>query len=308
MIATMVVHSALQCKREQVRSGVAADLRRDTWRPAMVNDPSVSAPSLVFHHDAFDPAALAAAKQGRRVSVCLPARDEERTVGGIVASVMEALAQESGFGLVDEVVVVDDGSTDGTAAVARRAGARVVQTCSRGGGKGEAMQTGLAAADGDLVVFLDADVENFAPHFVIGMLGPLLVRDDILLVKGFYERPLNGEPNGGGRVTELVARPVINLLFPHLAPIRQPLAGESAAPREVIEKVGLAPGYGVEMALLIDVADRFGVESIGQVDLGVRVHRNRPLSELRHQATDVLHAALMRAPSELRPQAGLTEP
>jgi glucosyl-3-phosphoglycerate synthase len=171
----------------------------------------------------------------------------------------------------------------------------VVTTGSSGGGKGEAMRTGLSATDGDLIVFLDADVSNFAPHFVTGMLGPLLVREDILLVKGFYERPLHGQRNGGGRVTELVARPAIDLLFPHLAPVRQPLAGESAAPRAVLEKVGLASGYGVEMGLLIDVAERFGVESIAQVDLGVRIHRNRPLAELRHQATDVLHAALIRA-------------
>ena len=115
------------------------------------------------------------------------------------------------------------------------------------------------------------------------------------LVKGFYERPLHGEKGAGGRVTELVARPVIDLLFPHLSAVRQPLAGETAAPRTVLDKTGLAPGYGVELALLIDVAEHFGVEQVAQVDLGVRIHRNRPLAELRPQATDVLGAALRRA-------------
>ena len=145
-------------------------------------------------------------------------------------------------------------------------------------------------------MFLDADVENFTPHFVVGLLGPLLADDDVALVKGFYERPLHGRPGEGGRVTELVARPVLDLLFPSLAGVRQPLAGETAAPRSVLEKAGLDGGYGVELGLLIDVADRFGVDAVAQVDLGRRVHRNRPLAELRHQATDVLRAALDRAP------------
>ena len=160
---------------------------------------------------------------------------------------------------------------------------------------------GVEESDAELLVFLDADVTNFGPHFVTGLLGPLLTdpgphQPDVALVKGFYERPLHGEPAGGGRVTELVARPVIDLLFPHLSGVRQPLAGETAAPRTVLDKTGLAPGYGVELGLLIDVAERFGVEQVVQVDLGVRVHRNRPLSELRPQATDVLRAALGRAP------------
>jgi glucosyl-3-phosphoglycerate synthase len=157
------------------------------------------------------------------------------------------------------------------------------------------MQTALEMAHGDLFAFVDADVTNFGPHFVTGLLGPLLLDDSTTLVKGYYERPLHGAPEGGGRVTELVAKPLIDLLFPDLTGIIQPLAGETAAPRSVLEKCGLADGYQVELALLIDVAANFGAETIAQVDLGVRVHRNRPLSELRPQATDILRTALARA-------------
>jgi glucosyl-3-phosphoglycerate synthase len=251
-------------------------------------------------HAYVDPRALVAARAGRRVAVCIPARDEAPTVGAVVGGVRHALtAAGGGLDLVDDVVVVDDGSVDDTAGVARGAGARVVRM-HPGRGKGEAMARALQETDAELLVFLDADVTNFGPHFVTGLLGPLLTepgpgQPDVALVKGFYERPLNGAPGGGGRVTELVARPVIGLLFPHLAGVRQPLAGETAAPRTVLDKTGFSPGYGVELGLLIDVAEHFGVEQIVQVDLGVRVHRNRPLAELRPQATDVLSAALARA-------------
>ncbi len=199
-----------------------------------------------------------------------------------------------GVPLVDDLVVVDDWSSDRTADVAAQAGARVVAAETPGGGKGQAMRSALEATDADLVVFVDADVTTFGSHFVTGLLGPLLFDDSITLVKGLYQRPLHGAPDGGGRVTELTAKPIIDLLFLHLASIEQPLAGETAAPRWVLERCGLADGYAVELALLIDVAARFGVETIAQVDLGVRAHRNRPLSELRPQATDILHAALAR--------------
>jgi glucosyl-3-phosphoglycerate synthase len=245
----------------------------------------------------FDPSGLVVAKAGRTVSVCIPARNEAATIGPIVRSVVDGLtAAGGGIPLVDEVVVVDDGSSDDTAAIAAAAGARVVAGDSAGGGKGQAMRVAVREAAGDLIAFVDGDVTNFGPHFVTGLLGPLLTDDSTTVVKGFYQRPLHGEPDGGGRVTELMARPVIDLLFPALAVVRQPLAGETAAPRWVFEKCVLADGYAVELALLVDVVSHFGVETIAQVDLGVRVHRNRPLSELRPQATDILAAALSRAP------------
>ena len=238
---------------------------------------------------------LLAAKAGRTVSVCIPARNEEPTVGSVVAAVVGShVAAAGGSGVVDVVLVVDDGSTDTTAVVARAAGARVL-TLAESGGKGRGMAAGLEATMGNLVVFLDADVENTSGEFVTSLLGPLLIEDDVALVKGFYDRPLHGTPGGGGRVTELMARPLIEVLFPDLVEVRQPLAGETASRRWVLEKLELAPGYGVELGLLLDVAIRIGVGAIAQVDLGTRVHRNRPLDELRPQAVEVLRAALERA-------------
>jgi glucosyl-3-phosphoglycerate synthase len=249
-----------------------------------------------YSHGQFDAGMLVAAKGDRTVSVCIPARNEASTIGPIVRTIVTGLTAVGGVPLVDEIVVVDDGSTDGTGAVAAGEGARVIAGDAPGGGKGQAMRVALREAEGDLVAFVDGDVTNFGEHFVTGLLGPLLVDEETTLVKGFYQRPLHGEPDGGGRVTELMARPVIDLLFPALSVVRQPLAGETAAPRWVFEKCGLADGYAVELALLIDVASHFGVETIAQVDLGVRVHRNRPLAELRPQAFDILAAALARSP------------
>ena len=247
-----------------------------------------------WHHAEFSEARLRAAKRGRSISVCLPARDEAATIGPIVRVCRDVR-------LVDEVVVVDDGSTDDTRVVALAAGARVVAAadvlpeCGPGSGKGEALWKSIHAAHGDLIVWCDADVRNFAPRFVVGLVGPLLTTDDVSLVKGFYDRPLDGRPGEGGRVTELVARPLISLLFPHLAPVLQPLGGECAGRREVLEQLAFVQGYGVDLALLVDVAERFGLDAMAQVDLGVRVHRNRPLAELAAQAEAIIATALSRA-------------
>jgi glucosyl-3-phosphoglycerate synthase len=255
-------------------------------------------PRTYLHGD-FPLAALLEAKEatGTTVSVCIPARDEGSTVGCVVRAVVQPFqSAHGGNGLVDEVIVLDDGSADNTAGQARDAGARVVAGPGGPGGKGGAMAAALEASAGDVVAFLDADVANTSPAFVTGLLGPLLTTDDVALVKGFYTRPLHDDPTGGGRVTELMARPVIELLFPELAGVRQPLAGETAAHRWVFEKLGFADGYGVELGLLIDLAQAIGVDALAQVDLGERIHRNRPLHELRPQAVDVLRAALERVP------------
>ena len=261
-----------------------------------------------YHHGDFPSALVLEAKaaSGRTVSVCIPARDEGSTVGSVVRAVVQPfLAGHGGNGLVDEVIVIDDGSRDDTADQARSAGARVVPGPGGPGGpggKGQAMAAALGAASGDVVAFLDADVANTSPAFVTGLLGPLLTTEHVALVKGFYTRPLHDDPTGGGRVTELMARPVLDLFFPELAWVRQPLAGETAAHRWVFEKLGFAGGYGVELGLLIDVAQTLGGDRLAQVDLGERIHRNRPLDELRPQALDVLRAALERVPPSAYPR------
>lgn len=264
-------------------------------------------PERRYDHRSFTPEGLAARKGSRELAVCIPARDEAATIATVVGIIVRHLtAAGGGVPLVDEVVVVDDGSSDGTGDLARQAGARVVGGRTGSGGKGQAMRVGLDATGADLIAFVDGDVTNFGAHFVTGLFGPLLSEESTTLVKGFYQRPLHGAPVGGGRVTELLARPVIDLLFPDLAGIVQPLAGETAAPRWVLDKCGLADGYTVEMALLIDVAARCGAETIAQVDLGSRVHRNRPLDQLRPQATDILRTALARAGVDPRPGPGRT--
>lgn len=219
-------------------------------------------------------------------SVVIPARNEARTIGGIVAALMVVVSR----GDLAEVIVVDDGSTDDTAGVAAAAGARVIDA-SDGPGKGAAMWDGVAATSSDIVVFCDADLEDFDPSFVTRLADELREDgDQLVLVKADYERA--GE---GGRVTELAARPILQLLHPQLAHLAQPLGGEYAATRAALEQVPFVRGYGVEMGLLIDLARRFGVESIGEVHLGVRRHRNRPLAALGPQAREVLSVALARA-------------
>lgn len=224
---------------------------------------------------------------GERVAVIIPAKDEATTIGPVVDAVLAS------GDLVGELVVVNDHSLDDTATVARRHGATVIDL-EHVTGKGAAMAFGVRHTTAPIVVFLDGDVVNTQPHFVPSLVAPLMARPEIALVKAFYIRPLHDMPSGGGRVNELTARPVLSLLYPGLGEIRQPLAGETAIRRHVLDRITLADGYGVEIALLLDVAQTCGVQSLAQVDMGIRRHRNRPLEELRPMATEILRVALER--------------
>ncbi|GAA2910721.1 glucosyl-3-phosphoglycerate synthase [Streptosporangium fragile] len=258
--------------------------------------------------DDWPPEAVLAAKGNHTVSVVLPARDEERTVGQIVGRIRRELQER--FPLVDELVVVDSCSTDATARVAADAGARVIHqdaVLSRYGalpGKGDALWKALAVTTGDLVVFIDADLRNFGTHFVTGLLGPLVSDPSVVYVKGSYDRPLADgaatQPHGGGRVTELVARPLINLHWPALAGFIQPLAGEYAGRRTVLERVPFVTGYGVELALLVDLFDMAGLSALAQVDLGVRVHSHQTIEELGRMAGHIMLTAWSRLKREGR--------
>lgn len=238
----------------------------------------------------WPPRLLLAAKGGARISVVLPAKDEEATVGAIVAAIRTDLVER--IPLVDEIVVVDSRSADRTAAVAAAAGADVVAQDAvlpeqgRMSGKGEALWKSLAATSGDLLVFIDADLREFTSSYVTGLLGPLLTDPAVGYVKGCYDRPLaDGRrrvEGGGGRVTELVARPLINLHWPLLAGVMQPLGGEYAGRRALLERLPFVTGYGVELGLLLDVHQDSGLDAIAQVDLGRRVHA--------HQSTEALGA------------------
>jgi glucosyl-3-phosphoglycerate synthase len=254
------------------------------------------------HHADHDRDALVDRKRadGVTTSLILPARDEEATVG----RVLEAYLPLRDAGLLDEVVVVDSLSSDRTAEVARDAGATVVAVgevhaaIPAERGKGEAMWRGVLASTSDLVVFADADVLDAGPHYIVGLLGPLLTDPAVRLVKGFYERPIVGTDGTveehGGRVTELVARPLLSLYRPELARLVQPLAGEYAARRELLESVAFPVGYGVEIALLLDAHERHGIDGLAQVDLGRRTHRRQSQQQLGVMAAEVLAAALRR--------------
>jgi glucosyl-3-phosphoglycerate synthase len=240
------------------------------------------------------------------VSVCLPARECAETV----AEIVRALAELRRQGAIDEIVVVDAASADGTAAIAERAGAVVWQEAelmpSYGPvrGKGDAMWRALSVLDGELVCFLDADTEDFSPHFVTGLLGPLVCGSGVSFVKAFYRRPLwrdgIGEAEGGGRVNHLMARPALALFYPQLAHLRQPLAGEVAARRDLLERLPFAVGYGVEIAMLIDAWREVGLEGIAQVDLDVHHNRHQPLSALTPMAVTVLATIARRLEQEGR--------
>jgi glucosyl-3-phosphoglycerate synthase len=240
---------------------------------------------------------------GHRVSVVLPARNEESTVGRLVTDLRERWMRR--LPLIDELLVVDSDSTDATAEVARAAGADVVATADvlpahgTRPGKGEALWKSLAATTGDLVVFLDADLIGDVAHYVPGLLAPLLSDPQVLYVKGCYTRPLEiggkMQPAGGGRVTELTARPLLNALWPELAGFVQPLGGEYAGRRSALEQVPFVSAYGVEVGLLIDLLRLGGLAGLAQVDLGVRRHTSQSQEALGAMAGEVVSTVLARA-------------
>lgn len=261
--------------------------------PAPLDTPPIRS----FHHRDWTISDMVAAKGPTTVSVALPARNEGATVGRIV----EVLARDAvGAGLVDELVVMDDHSDDDTAAVARDAGARVVHAGTvlagfgRGYGKGEVLWKSLHATSGDLVLWCDADRNDFSAHMVTGLLGPLLCEPDVELVKGYYHRP-EVDGVGGGRVTELVARPLLSLLFPALAGLHQPLSGEYGGRRGVLDRLPFVEGYGVEVGLLLHYLRQRGTTGLVEVDLDERRHRHRPLDELGPQAMAIAQTILRHA-------------
>lgn len=242
---------------------------------------------------------LAAAQRasGERVTVCLPTLDEAATVAEICSRIRAGLVEA---GVVEELLVVDSGSTDGTPDLAAAAGAKVHSTATilpgldpGPTGKGEALWKSLAVAEGDIVVWIDADIRDFDPSFVTRLVAPLLADRGLAMTKGFYDRPQEGD-GGGGRVTELSARPLLRLLYPRLSGVIQPLSGEYALRRAAALELPFVTGYGVDAALLIDLVHRRGLDALAQVDLGARVHRNRGLLELGGTAFEVMHAILQR--------------
>jgi len=267
-----------------------------------------------FHHAEF-PAERLRAERVETVSVCVPAREEAATIAGVVAPLI-ALREA---GVVDQVVVLDDDSRDGTGAIAASLGAEVLRPAALLPGfgpvlgKGDAMWRALSVLTGDLVCFVDADSEDFGAHFATGLLGPLICVPGVQFVKGFYRRPFKSAvdqitPTGGGRVTELTARPLLAAFYPELADVRQPLAGEFAARRELLEQMAFCTGYAVEIGLLLDVhaasasasASGIRIHAIAQVDLDVRQNRHRSIADLAPMAAAVLAVVTSRLRSEGR--------
>jgi glucosyl-3-phosphoglycerate synthase len=236
---------------------------------------------------------------GTTVSVVLPSRNEADTITGVVSACGSLVPA-----LVDEIVVVDGGSDDATVTLARTAGARVLQDRDlhpEAGpvlGKGDALWRSLEGTAGDILVFVDTDIRNPDPRFVIGLLGPLLLDPGVQFVKAFYERPVQLDevlhPTGGGRVTELMARPLLNLFWPALAGLVQPLAGEYAGRRTLLERLPFFTGYGVELGLLVDTLALEGADAIAQVDVHERIHRNQSIDALSRMAFGILQVAMAR--------------
>jgi glucosyl-3-phosphoglycerate synthase len=281
----------------------------------MGTEPTAFEMSLTtFHHSEFaDVGRLIAQKGASKISLCIPTLNEEDTVGEVIR-VLKAELQDH-HPLLDEVAVVDSGSTDRTREVARAAGADVYLASEilpgegPGRGKGENIWKAVAALQGDILCFVDGDVRNMHPRFVLGTVGPLLSRPELQYVKGYYDRPhaaaeVGVRPAGGGRVTEALVRPLFSLFYPELAGFVQPLAGEYAARRSVLETMSMPTGYGVETAHLMDVLEGWGLGALAQTDLDERLHRHQDTTSLGRMSFAVLHAFFQRA----KPKISLAGP
>lgn len=264
-----------------------------------------------FHHGQFEPVTdLVKAKErtGVRISVCIPTRNEAATIGNVVRVVRQTLVED--IPLVDELTVMDAGSSDGTGEVARGEGAtvhlehEVLPEEGPGSGKGEGLWKSVYACSGDIICWIDADIVNIHPRFVTGLLGPLLSDPTIAFTKAFYERPISGRvglrEKEGGRVTELMARPLLNAFWPELGAMVQPLSGEFAGRRELVEQIPFYSGYGVELGMLVDIVKQAGVDAIAQVDLDRRVHRNQPIAALSRMSFGILQTAMAHLADEGR--------
>jgi glycosyltransferase involved in cell wall biosynthesis/nucleotide-binding universal stress UspA family protein len=258
-----------------------------------------------FHSDEFqDLEYLLRLKreQGLSISLALPALNEENTVGNVLRTIKQALVSDTP--LLDEIVLIDSNSEDRTREIAQELEIpvhihqSVLREYGARRGKGEALWKSLYCTRGDIVIWLDTDIVNIHPRFAYGLIGPLLLRQDIQFIKGFYRRPLKvgnkTQAGGGGRVTELTARPLLNLFFPELSGVIQPLSGEYGGRRTALEQLSFFSGYGVEIGLLIDMLDIFGLNAIAQVDLKERIHHNQPLEALSKMSFAIIQAVMRK--------------
>ena len=242
-------------------------------------------------------------EKGLKISLCIPTLNEEKTIGKEIVLFKSELMNR--YPLLDEIAVIDSGSVDRTLEVAANFGAdtylssEIIPRLEEKKGKGENLWKAIYQLEGDIIVYVDADIKNIHPRFVYGLVGPLVYRDEVKYVKAFYDRPLavseNIRTSGGGRVTEILTRPIFSLFYPELAAIIQPLSGEYAVRREVLQEIPFPIGYGVETSHIIDVYDKWGMEAFAQTDLDQRVHRNQPTVALGRMAFGILQTFLTRA-------------
>ncbi len=259
-----------------------------------------------YHHSEFwDLKKLVDIKEKKnlKISLCLPTLNEEKTIGKEVIIFKSEMMER--YPLLDEIAVIDSGSTDKTLEVAKNYGADtylasdILPHLEQKRGKGENLWKAIYQLKGDIIVYVDADISNIHPRFVYGLLAPLIYRDEIKYVKGFYDRPLalsgGVRTTGGGRVTEILVRPLFSLFFPDLTAMIQPLSGEYAVRREILEEIAFPIGYGVETSHLIDVYSKFGLEAFAQTDLDKRVHENKPTQDLGKMSFGILQTFIKRA-------------